>query len=153
MDGGRGKKDKKNLATFSACRSQPFAWITSLWFWAVCCVAVRNCLECRQRQRDRGGKSAHGGSKPVDAPQGGTAATAAKVSQPCPSGMQFTLFVYTCRHRAPGVAWLKTEGSEVGRPQVPGLASPLHSCVTRLLSLSWDLRFWFLMEILITCTS
>ncbi|KAF6084574.1 neurobeachin [Phyllostomus discolor] len=44
----------------------------------VCCVAVRNCLECRQRQRDRGGKPAHGGSKPADAPQGGTAAAAAK---------------------------------------------------------------------------
>uniref|UniRef100_A0A8I3Q2R0 Neurobeachin n=1 Tax=Canis lupus familiaris TaxID=9615 RepID=A0A8I3Q2R0_CANLF len=26
----------------------------------VCCVAVRNCLECRQRQRDRGSKSSHG---------------------------------------------------------------------------------------------
>lgn len=24
---------------------------------AVCCVAVRNCLECRQRHRDRGKKS------------------------------------------------------------------------------------------------
>lgn len=24
---------------------------------AVCCVAVRNCLECRQRHRDRGSKS------------------------------------------------------------------------------------------------
>ncbi|XP_054442524.1 neurobeachin isoform X3 [Pteronotus mesoamericanus] len=44
----------------------------------VCCVAVRNCLECRQRQRDRGGKSAHGSSKPADTPQGGTAAAAAK---------------------------------------------------------------------------
>lgn len=25
--------------------------------YAVCCVAVRNCLECRQRHRDRGNKS------------------------------------------------------------------------------------------------
>ena len=23
----------------------------------VCCVAVRSCLDCRQRQRDRGGKA------------------------------------------------------------------------------------------------
>uniref|UniRef100_A0A8C4MS25 Neurobeachin n=1 Tax=Equus asinus asinus TaxID=83772 RepID=A0A8C4MS25_EQUAS len=35
----------------------------------VCCVAVRNCLECRQRQRDRGNKSSHGSSKPQEAPQ------------------------------------------------------------------------------------
>uniref|UniRef100_A0A8C6IJC6 Neurobeachin n=1 Tax=Mus spicilegus TaxID=10103 RepID=A0A8C6IJC6_MUSSI len=34
----------------------------------VCCVAVRNCLECRQRQRDRGSKSSHGSSKPQEAP-------------------------------------------------------------------------------------
>ncbi|XP_075418866.1 neurobeachin isoform X2 [Tenrec ecaudatus] len=41
----------------------------------VCCVAVRNCLECRQRQRDRGGKPLHGASKPQEAPQS-VAATA-----------------------------------------------------------------------------
>uniref|UniRef100_A0A452VHF5 Neurobeachin n=1 Tax=Ursus maritimus TaxID=29073 RepID=A0A452VHF5_URSMA len=34
----------------------------------VCCVAVRNCLECRQRQRDRGSKSSHGSSKPQETP-------------------------------------------------------------------------------------
>ncbi|XP_071064259.1 neurobeachin isoform X2 [Dasypus novemcinctus] len=44
----------------------------------VCCVAVRNCLECRQRQRDRGGKSSHGGSKPPEVPQPGSATAAAK---------------------------------------------------------------------------
>ncbi|XP_077015132.1 neurobeachin isoform X3 [Tamandua tetradactyla] len=44
----------------------------------VCCVAVRNCLECRQRQRDRGSKSSHGSSKPPDIPQGVTATAASK---------------------------------------------------------------------------
>ncbi|XP_029393348.1 neurobeachin isoform X6 [Mus pahari] len=44
----------------------------------VCCVAVRNCLECRQRQRDRGNKSSHGSSKPQEAPQSVTAAAASK---------------------------------------------------------------------------
>ncbi|XP_039107805.1 neurobeachin [Hyaena hyaena] len=44
----------------------------------VCCVAVRNCLECRQRQRDRGSKSSHGGSKPQEAPQGVAATAASK---------------------------------------------------------------------------
>ncbi|KAI4538761.1 hypothetical protein MG293_011028 [Ovis ammon polii] len=44
----------------------------------VCCVAVRNCLECRQRQRDRGNKSSHGSSKPQEAPQGVTATAASK---------------------------------------------------------------------------
>ncbi|XP_054611914.1 neurobeachin a isoform X3 [Dunckerocampus dactyliophorus] len=32
----------------------------------VCCVAVRNCLECRQRQRDRNCKSSLSGSKSQD---------------------------------------------------------------------------------------
>uniref|UniRef100_A0A8C6N5E7 BEACH-type PH domain-containing protein n=1 Tax=Mus spicilegus TaxID=10103 RepID=A0A8C6N5E7_MUSSI len=41
----------------------------------VCCVAVRNCLECRQRQRDRGSKSSHGSSKPQEAPHSVTAAS------------------------------------------------------------------------------
>ncbi|XP_028737975.1 neurobeachin isoform X2 [Peromyscus leucopus] len=44
----------------------------------VCCVAVRNCLECRQRQRDRGNKSSHGSSKPQEAPQSVTATAASK---------------------------------------------------------------------------
>uniref|UniRef100_A0A8C6IKX5 Neurobeachin n=1 Tax=Mus spicilegus TaxID=10103 RepID=A0A8C6IKX5_MUSSI len=44
----------------------------------VCCVAVRNCLECRQRQRDRGSKSSHGSSKPQEAPHSVTAASASK---------------------------------------------------------------------------
>ncbi|KAM5288165.1 neurobeachin isoform 2-T2 [Ctenodactylus gundi] len=44
----------------------------------VCCVAVRNCLECRQRQRDRGNKPAHGSSKPQEVPQSVTSATASK---------------------------------------------------------------------------
>ena len=49
------------------------------FFKIVCCVAVRNCLECRQRQRDRGNKSSHGSSKPQEAPQGVTATAASKV--------------------------------------------------------------------------
>ncbi|XP_055452736.1 neurobeachin [Psammomys obesus] len=44
----------------------------------VCCVAVRNCLECRQRQRDRGNKSSHGSSKPQEAPQSASATAASK---------------------------------------------------------------------------
>ncbi|KAM6179708.1 neurobeachin isoform 3-T3 [Erethizon dorsatum] len=44
----------------------------------VCCVAVRNCLECRQRQRDRGNKSSHGSSKPQEVPQSVSASTASK---------------------------------------------------------------------------
>nr|XP_020146019.1 neurobeachin isoform X7 [Microcebus murinus] len=44
----------------------------------VCCVAVRNCLECRQRQRDRGNKSSHGSSKPQEIPQSVTATAASK---------------------------------------------------------------------------
>ncbi|XP_057613219.1 neurobeachin isoform X2 [Chionomys nivalis] len=44
----------------------------------VCCVAVRNCLECRQRQRDRGSKSSHGSSKPQEAPQSVTSTAASK---------------------------------------------------------------------------
>lgn len=35
-------------------------------FFSVCCVAVRNCLECRQRQRDRGCKSSLTSSKSQD---------------------------------------------------------------------------------------
>ncbi|CAK6442930.1 unnamed protein product [Pipistrellus nathusii] len=46
----------------------------------VCCVAVRNCLECRQRQRDRGNKSSHGSSKPQEATQSMTAIAASKNS-------------------------------------------------------------------------
>ncbi|NXF06510.1 NBEA protein, partial [Smithornis capensis] len=44
----------------------------------VCCVAVRNCLECRQRQRERVNKTSLIGSKTQDALQGVTAAAAAK---------------------------------------------------------------------------
>ncbi|XP_051013136.1 neurobeachin isoform X7 [Acomys russatus] len=44
----------------------------------VCCVAVRNCLECRQRQRDRGNKSSHGSSKPQEAPQSASTTAASK---------------------------------------------------------------------------
>uniref|UniRef100_A0A672P224 Neurobeachin n=1 Tax=Sinocyclocheilus grahami TaxID=75366 RepID=A0A672P224_SINGR len=43
----------------------------------VCCVAVRNCLECRQRQRDRGSKSSLPISKTQENLQ--TAASASKV--------------------------------------------------------------------------
>ncbi|KAL2770165.1 neurobeachin isoform 3 [Daubentonia madagascariensis] len=46
----------------------------------VCCVAVRNCLECRQRQRDRGNKSSHGSSKPQEVPQSVTATAASKTT-------------------------------------------------------------------------
>uniref|UniRef100_A0A8C4XUG3 Neurobeachin n=1 Tax=Falco tinnunculus TaxID=100819 RepID=A0A8C4XUG3_FALTI len=41
----------------------------------VCCVAVRNCLECRQRQRERVNKTSLISSKTQDALQGVTAAT------------------------------------------------------------------------------
>uniref|UniRef100_A0A8C3CQV8 Neurobeachin n=1 Tax=Cairina moschata TaxID=8855 RepID=A0A8C3CQV8_CAIMO len=41
----------------------------------VCCVAVRNCLECRQRQRERVNKTSLISSKAQDALQGVTAAT------------------------------------------------------------------------------
>ncbi|XP_054020738.1 neurobeachin isoform X3 [Dryobates pubescens] len=44
----------------------------------VCCVAVRNCLECRQRQRERVNKISLIGSKTQDALQGVTAAAATK---------------------------------------------------------------------------
>nr|XP_041575746.1 neurobeachin isoform X9 [Taeniopygia guttata] len=44
----------------------------------VCCVAVRNCLECRQRQRERVNKTSLIGSKPQDALQGVTASAATK---------------------------------------------------------------------------
>ncbi|NXN10582.1 NBEA protein, partial [Indicator maculatus] len=44
----------------------------------VCCVAVRNCLECRQRQRERVNKTSLIGSKTQDALQGVTASAAAK---------------------------------------------------------------------------
>lgn len=50
-----------------------------LMFYLVCCVAVRNCLECRQRQRDRGSKSSHASSKPQEVPQSVTATAASKV--------------------------------------------------------------------------
>nr|XP_021397603.1 neurobeachin isoform X5 [Lonchura striata domestica] len=44
----------------------------------VCCVAVRNCLECRQRQRERVNKTSLIGSKPQDALQGVTASATTK---------------------------------------------------------------------------
>ncbi|XP_067998999.1 neurobeachin isoform X4 [Melanerpes formicivorus] len=44
----------------------------------VCCVAVRNCLECRQRQRERVNKISLIGSKTQDALQGVTASAATK---------------------------------------------------------------------------
>ncbi|XP_032941387.1 neurobeachin isoform X2 [Catharus ustulatus] len=44
----------------------------------VCCVAVRNCLECRQRQRERVNKTSLIGGKTQDALQGVTAAAATK---------------------------------------------------------------------------
>uniref|UniRef100_A0A8C3GPC3 Neurobeachin n=1 Tax=Cairina moschata TaxID=8855 RepID=A0A8C3GPC3_CAIMO len=47
----------------------------------VCCVAVRNCLECRQRQRERVNKTSLISSKAQDALQGVTAAAATKVIQ------------------------------------------------------------------------
>ncbi|XP_072467997.1 neurobeachin isoform X1 [Notamacropus eugenii] len=44
----------------------------------VCCVAVRNCLECRQRQRERVNKSSLISSKPQEAPQSVTAGATSK---------------------------------------------------------------------------
>ncbi|XP_075598116.1 neurobeachin isoform X4 [Balearica regulorum gibbericeps] len=44
----------------------------------VCCVAVRNCLECRQRQRERVNKTSLISSKTQDALQGVTASAATK---------------------------------------------------------------------------
>ncbi|KAM6093704.1 neurobeachin isoform 1-T1 [Chlamydotis macqueenii] len=44
----------------------------------VCCVAVRNCLECRQRQRERVNKTSLIGSKTQDVLQGVTASAATK---------------------------------------------------------------------------
>ncbi|NWS51636.1 NBEA protein, partial [Chunga burmeisteri] len=44
----------------------------------VCCVAVRNCLECRQRQRERVNKTSLISSKTQDALQGVTASGATK---------------------------------------------------------------------------
>ncbi|NXD78606.1 NBEA protein, partial [Halcyon senegalensis] len=44
----------------------------------VCCVAVRNCLECRQRQRERVNKTSLISSKNQDALQGVTASAATK---------------------------------------------------------------------------
>uniref|UniRef100_A0AAX7URI9 Neurobeachin n=1 Tax=Astatotilapia calliptera TaxID=8154 RepID=A0AAX7URI9_ASTCA len=46
----------------------------------VCCVAVRNCLECRQRQRDRSCKSSLTSSKSQDSLH--SASTASKVQDP-----------------------------------------------------------------------
>ncbi|XP_064029150.1 neurobeachin isoform X6 [Pogoniulus pusillus] len=48
----------------------------------VCCVAVRNCLECRQRQRERVNKTSLIGSKTQDALQSVTAAAAAGAKAP-----------------------------------------------------------------------
>uniref|UniRef100_A0A8C0VER1 Neurobeachin n=1 Tax=Cyanistes caeruleus TaxID=156563 RepID=A0A8C0VER1_CYACU len=47
----------------------------------VCCVAVRNCLECRQRQRERVNKTSLIGGKTQDALQGVTASAATKVTE------------------------------------------------------------------------
>ncbi|XP_067889582.1 neurobeachin a isoform X6 [Heterodontus francisci] len=44
----------------------------------VCCVAVRNCLECRQRQRDRMAKTSLASNKPQENLQSITASNAAK---------------------------------------------------------------------------
>ncbi|NWU33751.1 NBEA protein, partial [Hylia prasina] len=44
----------------------------------VCCVAVRNCLECRQRQRERVNKTSLIGAKTQDALQSVTASAATK---------------------------------------------------------------------------
>ncbi|XP_048151043.1 neurobeachin isoform X4 [Corvus hawaiiensis] len=44
----------------------------------VCCVAVRNCLECRQRQRERVNKTSLIGGKTQDALQGVTSSAATK---------------------------------------------------------------------------
>ncbi|XP_033930233.1 neurobeachin isoform X2 [Melopsittacus undulatus] len=44
----------------------------------VCCVAVRNCLECRQRQRERVNKTSLISNKTQDALQGVTASAATK---------------------------------------------------------------------------
>ncbi|NXA91644.1 NBEA protein, partial [Melanocharis versteri] len=44
----------------------------------VCCVAVRNCLECRQRQRERVNKTSIIGGKTQEALQGVTSAAATK---------------------------------------------------------------------------
>jgi len=44
-------------------------------------VAVRNCLECRQRQRERVNKTSLISSKTQDALQSVTAAAATKVTQ------------------------------------------------------------------------
>ncbi|XP_054079359.1 neurobeachin isoform X4 [Rissa tridactyla] len=44
----------------------------------VCCVAVRNCLECRQRQRERANKTSLISSKTQEALQGVTASAATK---------------------------------------------------------------------------
>uniref|UniRef100_A0A8C7JS17 Neurobeachin n=1 Tax=Oncorhynchus kisutch TaxID=8019 RepID=A0A8C7JS17_ONCKI len=52
----------------------------------VCCVAVRNCLECRQRQRDRGCFSNLPSSKSQDSLQ--SAAAASKVITPLPLLLQ-----------------------------------------------------------------
>ncbi|XP_029458549.1 neurobeachin isoform X2 [Rhinatrema bivittatum] len=46
----------------------------------VCCVAVRNCLECRQRQRERGNKSSLTSSKTQEILQSVAATTAIKTS-------------------------------------------------------------------------
>ncbi|OCT96018.1 hypothetical protein XELAEV_18013708mg [Xenopus laevis] len=44
----------------------------------VCCVAVRNCLECRQRQRERGSKPSLGSSKVQDSLQNVPASASTK---------------------------------------------------------------------------
>ncbi|MGH0169024.1 UNVERIFIED_CONTAM: hypothetical protein FKN15_055882 [Acipenser sinensis] len=46
----------------------------------VCCVAVRNCLECRQRQRDRTTKSSMPNSKTQENLQSASGTTAAKTT-------------------------------------------------------------------------
>ncbi|XP_072547621.1 neurobeachin isoform X1 [Salminus brasiliensis] len=52
----------------------------------VCCVAVRSCLECRQRQRDRGFKSSLSSMKPQDSLQS-TAVTSKTAMDNFPSNL------------------------------------------------------------------
>lgn len=50
-----------------------------LLIYLVCCVAVRNCLECRQRQREKVNKSSLICSKTQETLQGISATTTNKV--------------------------------------------------------------------------
>uniref|UniRef100_A0AAY4EZI2 Neurobeachin n=1 Tax=Denticeps clupeoides TaxID=299321 RepID=A0AAY4EZI2_9TELE len=51
----------------------------------VCCVAVRNCLECRQRQRERSTKTALPSSKTQESLQSGVAASKVPRQPHCPA--------------------------------------------------------------------